>query len=110
MNRILGDGGLLNESMLKDHVVILVADGLKTGISIDAAAEYLKPIRLKRLIIVAPIAAVAAVDRMHVVADEIHVLGVTDNFLDTDHYYDQNDVPSHEDTIAKLNQIILNWK
>jgi len=77
---------------------------------LDAAADFLKPIRLQRLVIAAPIASVAAVDRAHVIADEIHILSVTDNFLDTNHYYEQNDIPSHEDTIAKINQIILNWK
>lgn len=110
MNQLLGDGGMLNEDMLRDHVVVLVSDGLKSGASLSAAADFLKRIRLKRLIIVTPVASVSAVDRMHVIADEIHVLGVTDNYLDTDHYYDQNDVPSHEDTIAKINQIILNWR
>ncbi len=110
MNRLLGDGGILNNEMLRDHVVILVSDGLKTGVSIDAAVEFLKPTRIQRLIIVTPIASVAAVDRMHILADELHVLGTTENYLETDHYYEQNDVPSHEDTVAKINQIILNWK
>lgn len=110
MNRLLGDGGIISEDMLRDHVVILVSDGLPVGASLDAAATFLKPIRLSKLVIVAPIASVAAVDRAHVLADEIHFLSVTDNYLDTNHYYEQNDVPSHEDTIAKINQIILNWK
>ncbi len=110
MNRLLGDGGLINEGMLRDHVVILVSDGLPIGASMDAAAEFLKPIRVQKLIMVTPVASVAAVDRMHVLADEIHILSVTDNYLDTNHYYEQNDIPSHEDTIAKINQIILNWK
>ena len=110
MNRLLGDGGLISEDMLKDHVVILVSDGLPIGTSLDAAAEFFKPIRLQRLVMVTPVASVTAVDRMHVLADEIHVLSVVDNYIETNHYYEQNDVPSHEDTIAKINQIILNWK
>ncbi len=110
MNRLLGDGGLISEDMLKDHVVILVSDGLPIGTSLDAASEFFKPIRLQRLIMVTPVASVSAVDRMHVLADEIHILSVVDNYIDTNHYYDQNDIPSHEDTITKINQIILNWK
>lgn len=110
MNRLLGDGGLVSETMIKDHVVILVSDGLPIGASLDAAAEFLKPIRLERLIIAAPIASIAAVDRAHVLADEIHILSVTDNYIETNHYYEQNDIPSHEDTINKINQIILNWR
>jgi putative phosphoribosyl transferase len=110
MNRLLGDGGLISEDLLRDHVVVIVSDGLSTGASLDAVMEFLKPVRTQKLIMVAPIASVQAVDRMHVLADELHVLSVTDNYLDTNHYYEQNDVPSHEDTVAKINQIILNWK
>ncbi|HEX4661989.1 MAG TPA: hypothetical protein VH144_00055 [Candidatus Saccharimonadales bacterium] len=110
MNRLLGEGGLINETMLNEHIVILVSDGLSTGASLDAAMDFLKPIRIKRLIMAIPVVSVQAVDRMHVLADEIHVLSVADNFITTDHYYDANDIPSHEATIEKINQIILNWK
>ena len=109
INRLLGDGGLINNEMLRDHVIILVADGLDTGASLDVAAEFLKPIRIKRLVVATPVATVQAVDKLHILADELHVLDVKSNFMGTDHYYNQNIIPSHEDTIAKINQIILNW-
>lgn len=110
INRLLGDGGLINNEMLRDHVVILVADGLNSGAALDAAVDFLKPIRIKRLIIAAPVASLQAVDKLHMLADELHVLDVKENFLDTDHYYNQNNIPSHEETIAKINTIILNWR
>lgn len=110
INRLLGDGGLINNDLLRDHVVILVADGLDTGASLDVAVEFLKPIRIKRLIVVAPVASVQAVDKLHILADELHILDVKSNFMGTDHYYTQNTIPPHEDTIAKINQIVLNWK
>jgi putative phosphoribosyl transferase len=110
LNRLLGDGGLLDNDMLRDHVVILVADGLDTGMSLDIAADFLKPIRIDRLVITTPVATIQAVDKMHILADELHVLDVKENYLGTDHYYDHNDIPSHENTIAKINQIVLNWR
>jgi putative phosphoribosyl transferase len=110
INHLLGEGGTLDRDVLRDHTIILVADGLADGALIDAAVDFLKPIRIERLVMVAPIVSVAAVDRMHVLADELHVLGVTDNFLSIDHYYEVNDVPTHEETIQKINQIILNWQ
>lgn len=110
INRLLGDGGLINNEMLRDHVVILVADGLNSGAALDAAVDFLKPIRIKRLIITAPVASLQAVDKLHMLADELHILDVKENFLDTDHYYNQNNIPSHEETIAKINTIILNWR
>lgn len=110
MNRLLGDGGIIDSDMLRDHVVILVADGLDSGMSLDVAVDFLKPIRIKRLVIATPIATVAAVDKMHMLADELHVLDVKENFMGINHYYEQNDIPSHEETIAKINQIVLNWR
>lgn len=110
INRVLGAGGIVNESMLREQNVILVADGLANGTSLDAAADFLKPLNIHRLIIAIPVASVQAVDRMHIVGDELHVLSVTDNYLDTNHYYDTNDVPSHEATVAALNEIVLNWR
>lgn len=110
INRVLGAGGIVDESMLREQNVILVADGLSNGASLDAAADFLKPLRITKLIIAVPVASVQAVDRMHIIGDELHVLSVTDNYLETDHYYDTNNVPSHEATVAALNEIVLNWR
>jgi len=110
LNRLLGDGGIVDREMLRDRVVILVADGLDSGSFLDSAADYLKPIRVKRLVVATPIATVQVVDKLHVMADELHVLDVKENYMGTDHYYDQNDIPSHEDIIATINRIVLNWK
>jgi len=110
INRLLGDGGILDNDLLRDHTVILVADGIDNGASIDVALDFLKPIRIQRLVIVTPVATVQAVDKLHIVADELHILDVKENFMGTDHYYTDNTIPSHEETIAKINQIVLNWR
>lgn len=109
INRLIGDGGVIDNDMLRDHVVILVSDGLDNGAAIDVTMDFLKPIRLQRIIIATPLASVPAVDKLHMVADELHVLDVKENFMGVDHYYTQNEIPSHEDTIAKINEIVLNW-
>ena len=109
INQLLGAGGIVDETMLREHNVVLVSDGLQSGASLEAAADFLKPLNIGKLVIAAPLASVEAVDRAHILGDELHILSVTDNYLDTDHYYDVNDVPSHEATIATLNEIVLNW-
>jgi len=109
LNRLLGDGGIIDESFLMDRVVILVSDGIDLNSSLDAATQFLKPIRIQKLVIATPIATVQAVDKLHIMADELHILDVKTNFMGVDHYYNQNNIPSREDTIAKINQIILNW-
>jgi predicted phosphoribosyltransferase len=110
INRLLGDGGIIDADLLRDHTIILVADGIDNGASIDVALDFLKPIRIQQLVVATPVATVEAVDKLHVVADELHILDVKENFMGTDHYYTDNTIPSHEDTIAKINQIVLNWR
>jgi len=109
LHQLLGETGVVAKEMLRDQIVIVVADGLKNASTLDAVAEFLKPVRVQKLVIVTPIASVESVDRMHIVADEIHILSTTDNYLDTNHYYDDNTIPGREEILAKMKQIILNW-
>jgi predicted phosphoribosyltransferase len=110
INQLLGEGGVIDPQLLREHVVILVSDGLKSSSKLDAAAQYLKPILMKRLIMATPVASVAAVDHMHILADELHCLSVTDNYIATSHYYDTNDTLTHDQAVDKINNIILNWR
>jgi putative phosphoribosyl transferase len=95
---------------LREHVIILVSDGFKHGATLDAAADFFKHIKISKLVVVTPIASVQAVDRMHITADELHCLSVTENYISTNHYYDINDIPSHDQIVAKINNIVHNWQ
>lgn len=110
INRLIGDGGVIDEALLQDHTIILVSDGFSSGAVLDVAMDFLKPVRMKKLVIVAPVASVPAVDKLHMIADDLVILDVKANYVGTDHYYNQNAIPSHEETIAKINKIILNWR
>ena len=109
MNRLIGDGGIINQKYLINRNVILVSDGFKTGMSFDVALDYLKPIKTKKIIVATPFASVSAVDKLHVGADELYILDVKENYMETDHYYDDNNIPTTEQAIAIINRIILNW-
>lgn len=110
MHRIFGGGGLLNNKMLKDRVVILVSDGLISGMSLVVAVNYLKTAKTKKLIIATPLASVSAVDKMHLLADKIVCLSTVEGTFDVSHYYDQNPELDHQSIIDKLNEIILQWQ
>lgn len=110
INRLMGDGGLISYDMLRDRVIILVSDAIESSSVLDVASDFLKPIRIKKLVVASPIVAVEVVDKLHMLADELHVLDVKANFLSTSHYYATNDTLSHEETIKKINQIVLNWR
>lgn len=110
MHRLEGRGGLIRKALLTGHNVILVSDGLSNGFSLDLAAEYLKPIKMKRLIVATPMASVQAVDRMHILADEIFCLNVVEDYISTDHYYETQDVPPHEKVVRTVEQIVSHWR
>lgn len=110
INKLIGDGGLIDQALLQNHTIILASDGLNDITILDVVLDFLKPVRIKKLVIAAPVASVELVDKVHIIADELHILDVKANYLDTNHYYDQNDLPTHEQTVEKINQIILNWR
>jgi putative phosphoribosyl transferase len=110
LQRLQGRKSLIRKSLVRDHTVILVSDGLSNGFSLDIAAEFLKPIEVKRLVIATPVASVRAVDRMHILADEIFCLSVVEDYINTDHYYDTQDVPPHDHIIKAVEEIVAHWK
>ena len=110
INQLIGDGGTIDLDMLRERVVILVSDGFVDGSVLSVALDYIKPAHILKLVVAAPVATVAAVDQLHIVADELHILDVKENFMGIDHYFEQNDVPSREDAIKQINQAILNWQ
>jgi len=111
IHKLLGPGDLIRKDLLAGRTVILVSDGLSSGFSLDVAAEFLKTVDIEKLIIATPLASVPAVDRMHVLGDEIHCLTVIQDYITTDHYYDtRNDVPPHDTIVKTIEHIVQLWK
>ena len=110
LQHMLGNGTTVDKRLLTGKTIILASDGLSSGFPIDVAVAYLKVIPLKRIIAATPLASIQAVDRMHIATDEIHCLSVVENYIATDHYYDQQDIPPHEKVISIVENITANWK
>ena len=111
LNRLIGDGGVIDKDMLRDRTIILVSDGFGNNLSaLDVALGFLKSIRIEKLVVAVPVCDVSAVDRLHITVDDLHILDVKGNYMGTDHYYDDNLLPSLEETVEKINQVILNWR
>jgi len=110
LNTLVGKGGEIRRDLLARRVVILVADGLPDGFLLDMATDFLKPVALKKLVIAVPLASIQAVDRMHLLGDELHVLSVPENYMKTDHYYDDNDLPDQEGLFKVMENISLEWQ
>lgn len=110
LNRLMGEDGEIHKDYLRNHIVIVVSDGLSSGFSLDIAAAYLKTVALKKLVVATPLASVPAVDRMHLFADEICCLSVVANYLSTNHYYDDNTVPDVDRLFSVIKNITINWE
>lgn len=110
MHRLSGRIGLIRKDLIQDRNIILVTDGLIDGFALDIAMQYLKPIHTKRIIVATPLASVKAVDRMHILADEIACLSVIEDYISTDHYYETQDIPPHDKVIKTVEQIVAHWK
>ncbi len=110
LNRLVGSGGTIDRDLLKGQNIVVVSDGLKTGFELDLVAQFLKPIAIEKLVVATPFASVQAVDRMHVLADDLYCLNVITDYVDTDHYYDKKDVPDHATVLKTIEQIVLNWQ
>lgn len=107
---LMGDDGEIHKELLRHKVIILVSDGLDSALSLDVSYDFLKTVAYKRLVVVTPVATVKAVDRMHLIADEIHCLNVPEHFMGVDHYYEENTLPSIDDVLKIIKNISLNWK
>lgn len=110
INQLIGHGGYVELNMLKYHNVIIVSEGLVSTIKLNLIEEFLKPIKIEKLIVALPLASVQVIDKIHVMADKIICLDVIDSPLPIDHFYQSNDVPSHEKIITIIKDIILHWK
>lgn len=110
MNRLLGSDGIADPVTLQDHTVIVISQGLMSGVAFDAVYEYLKPLRVEKLVGAVPIASVDAVDRLHILCDEIHVLDVVPETFKIEHYYEEEEDLSQERISSILSKIVLNWQ
>jgi predicted phosphoribosyltransferase len=109
LNVALGQGGEINENYFRHRVVIVVSDGALNGTAFDMAYDYLKKIAIKKLVMVTPLASVQAIDRMHILADELICLNPVETVLEVNHYYNDNAMPTNQETVEILNNIIINW-
>lgn len=66
---------------LKDKIVILVDDGVATGLSMQAAIQAVRQQKPKRIVIAVPVAPTDTLAKLHLLVDEIVVLLPPEDFL-----------------------------
>jgi putative phosphoribosyl transferase len=110
LHMLLGRDGEIDKELLRHRVVIVVSDGLASGFSMQLCADFLKTVAIEKVVAATPLASVAAVDKMHLLADEICCLSVVPNYIGTNHYYDDNTLPQIDQILKVMRNITLNWE
>lgn len=109
LNRIISKDGPIDKNLLKRHVVIVVSDGISSGLSLDVAADFLKPISTKCIIVATPLCNAGVVDKIRLMADEFHALDVVETEFPISHYYEDNTLPDHDTVLDIMKNISLRW-
>lgn len=109
LHRQMGSGELIKRQLIIGRTVIVVSDGLSNAFMLELAVTFLKPIEVRSIIIATPLASVPAVDRMHILGDEIFCLSVVEDYIDTDHYYEKRDIPEHQKIVSTISKLVANW-
>ena len=110
MHEISGRGQLIRRDLLDNKNIILVSDGLKDGFTLELAMDYIKPLHTKKVIAAIANASLRAVDRMHILTDDIFCLNVVEEYFDTSHYFDSNTLPEHDHIIQTVERIVESWQ
>ena len=83
---------------LKSKTVIIVDDGIATGLTMQAAVHAAKRQQPKRVIVAVPVAPQESIDKLEEIADEVIVLDNPANFLGSvgNHYVEFDQVDDEE--------------
>lgn len=89
---------------LKDQTVILVDDGLATGVTTKAAITSIKQSSPKRIILAVPVSPPDAINKLLKEVDEIVCLKTPDEFYAVSAYYDNFEQISDNEVINLLHK------
>lgn len=87
---------------LRGRTVVLVDDGLATGVTAEAALRSLRQHEPQRLILAIPVCAADTRDRLLGLADEVVCLGAPRNFHAVGQWYEQFDQTTDDEVLALL--------
>lgn len=109
IDRLMGADEISPENM-RGYNVILTDDGINNPTKLEAALTWLKPARVDKVVLACPVISVPALDRAHILCDELHILGVAANYISTEHYYEEDDAPDGDMARRMIDVTINNWK
>lgn len=109
MTTILGENGMADPAQLEGRNVIITTDGVKNGISFDAALHYLSRIRIEKTIAAIPVGPAEVIERLHGLVDELHYLYIPANFFTVSHYYTDEPKIDPDTVMERINGVVSKW-
>ncbi len=99
---VMSNSGVLKPQNFSQKYVIIVSDLARTGTSIKAAIDFLKPADTKAICVVTAVSITKAIDVIHQYADKVFCLHATDKDFGSDHYFADNSIPNDEEIVRLL--------
>jgi putative phosphoribosyl transferase len=109
MTSIVGQNGVADPSQLEGRNIIIATDGVKNGLSYDAALNYLGRIRVDKIIGAVPVGPAEVIERLNHLLPELHYLYIPDNFFTVSHYYTDEEKISPDEVMERINNVVARW-
>jgi len=109
MTSVVGEHGLADPAQLAGRNIILSTDGVKNGMSFDAAIHFLKSVQVEKLIAAVPVGPAEVIERLHGMVDEVHYLYIPENFFSVGHYYTDEPGIDPATVVERIDNVVANW-
>jgi putative phosphoribosyl transferase len=109
MTSVVGDHGLADSAQLAGRNIILATDGVKNGMSFDAALHFLKSVPTEKLIAAIPVGPAGVIERVQGLVDEMHYLYMPENFFSVGHYYIDEPSIDPATVVQRIDNVVANW-
>lgn len=109
MTTVIGEHGLADPDQLAGRNVIIATDGVKNGLSFDAALHYLDQIKTEKIIAAIPVGPAEVIERLHERVDEMYYLYIPENFFTVSHYYTDEDKIDPNSVIERIDNVVARW-
>ncbi len=109
MTTVVGEHGLADPGQLEGRHIIIATDGVKNGLSFDAALHFLQRIRTEKIVAAIPVGPAEVIERLHERVDELHYLYIPENFLTVSHYYTDEDKIDPDTVIERIDNVVARW-
>jgi predicted phosphoribosyltransferase len=109
MTKVVSGTGVAELTELAGRNVIIATDGVKNGLSFDAALNFLSKAHVEKTVGAIPVGPGEVIERLSHVLDEVHYLNIPNNFFTVSHYYTEPaEIPAERVNDALAN-VIARW-